>query len=311
VFHAPHVFSALPAHGASVVTIHDLIPLHPQHRPAARTTRLLYPRLLRRALGSATVVLTPSSEMRDALLRRSGDRSAGARRSAGPLHVEVTPYAADASFVPAPPQRVNELRARLRLPDSYALCVANIRPHKNLSRLLRAWASLDNEQRRGCELVVAGGLDSAAATADAGRPRHAAASNPALRTAATTMVGPIDEADMPALYSGATLMIHPALMEGFGLPVAEAMACGVPVVCSDAPSLDGACGDAALRCDAASHENIAAAIAGVLASSEFRERLAAAGLRQASSLSWQRTAELTLAAYETARGIAGNPTAGA
>jgi len=120
-------------------------------------------------------------------------------------------------------------------------------------------------------------------------------------------LGYVREEDLPALVSGAAALVYPSLYEGFGLPVLEAMACGIPVITSNVSALPEVAGDAALLVDPRSREAIAAAMRSILDEPRLRERLIEAGLRRASGFSWRRTAEGTLAAYRAVLARPGQP----
>jgi alpha-1,3-rhamnosyl/mannosyltransferase len=109
--------------------------------------------------------------------------------------------------------------------------------------------------------------------------------------------GPVSEADLPALYSGADLFVFPSLSEGFGLPVLEAMSCGAPVVCSYTSSLPEVAGDAAILVDPLNTEALAETMRHVATQAELRHVMREKGLAQANRFSWERTAQETLAAY--------------
>jgi glycosyltransferase involved in cell wall biosynthesis len=103
--------------------------------------------------------------------------------------------------------------------------------------------------------------------------------------------------DLPALYSGATLLTFVSHDEGFGLPALEAMACGTPVVVADRGALPEITGDAALRADPEDPESIAAAIGRITRDAEVRERLRKRGLERARQFSWKKTADEMIAVY--------------
>ena len=105
----------------------------------------------------------------------------------------------------------------------------------------------------------------------------------------------VEDEELPALYRGAAVFAYPSLFEGFGIPILEAMACGAPVVASSHPSLDEACGDAAMRADPLSREALAAAIEGALVE---REALRARGLEHARRFTWRRCGEAHLKGFE-------------
>lgn len=283
IFHAPHILSAVPTTVPSVTTVHDLIPERLPEEIPSRYRRLVYRSLLRRVLASTALLLAPSQVIGSELRRRWG---------VDEHRITVAPYAADRGFRPVLPEVSKAVRARLGLPEQYVLYVGTDRPHKNLRRLFQAWALLGRDRRDGSSLVVAGPVDGRQWSAAPGaRPRG---------NGEVVFLGEVDEADLAGLYGGARLAIHPALGEGFGLTVIEAMACGVAVACASTPSLDEVCGDAALRFDPTSAPAIADTIHRVLRDRALRGRLATAGLERARELSWERTALTTLAAYRRA-----------
>ena len=165
---------------------------------------------------------------------------------------------------------------------SYLFYLGNLMPHKNLQRLLRAFALLNGELPY--TLVIAGWKD----------PRH----YPALE-AETQALGlaekvlflnyvPADE--LPALYTGAEIFVFPSLYEGFGIPPLEAMACGCPVVVSNVSSLPEVCGDAAYYVDPYEVESIAEGIHKVLTDEELRKSLIQKGIERTKLFSWERSA---------------------
>ena len=112
-------------------------------------------------------------------------------------------------------------------------------------------------------------------------------------------LGPVPEADLPALYAGAELFVFPSLYEGFGLPVLEAMACGTPVICSNTSSLPEVAGDAAVQVDPLDVDALATAIGRVLGDEALAEELRQRGLQQAARFTWAQTAQQTLAVYRS------------
>lgn len=116
-----------------------------------------------------------------------------------------------------------------------------------------------------------------------------------------TFPGYVDDADLPALYSAAAAFVYPSLYEGFGLPPLEAMACGTPVVCSNAASLPEVVGDAAVSVDPLRVDSLAQGLRDVLTNPALRNDLRARGLRRAAQFSWDRCAVETLAVYAAAR----------
>lgn len=188
------------------------------------------------------------------------------------------------------PADAGALRASLDLgARPVVLSVSAKRPHKNIARLLEAVAAIPAERR---PLLVVPGYPT---------PYEAE-----LRERAAAL-GVADDVRWPAwlsaeelegLYALATVSVFPSLYEGFGLPVLEAMARGVPVACSNRSSLPEVAGDAALLFDPEDPAAIRASLERLLGDETERARLATAGRARAAGFTWERTAELTAAAYE-------------
>jgi glycosyltransferase involved in cell wall biosynthesis len=180
------------------------------------------------------------------------------------------------------------------------------RPHKNLLRLLDAHA-----------LLGGGGGGGGRARPVLVLPGYATPHEDELRARAAALgtsddvrfVGWVSDADMEGLYALADAFVFPSLYEGFGLPVLEAMARGVPVACSDRSSLPEVAGDAALLFSPEDVGAMAAALTRLLDDEALRARLSAAGVERAASFTWARTAELTVASYRRALAGLGQPPA--
>ena len=157
------------------------------------------------------------------------------------------------------------------------LGLGTIEPRKNLARLVEAWRLLDGD----VGLVLAGG--------------EGWGDRPDLADSRIRQLGYVADGEIARLYRGASVLVFPSLFEGFGMPVIEAMACGTPVVASADPSLDEACGDAAVRVDPLDAEAIAA---GVREALSRRDELVPRGLAHAARFSWRETGGTILAALE-------------
>jgi glycosyltransferase involved in cell wall biosynthesis len=155
------------------------------------------------------------------------------------------------------------------------LGLGTIEPRKNLARLVEAWRLLADEMG----LVLAGG--------------EGWGDRPDLADPRIRRLGYVPDAEIARLYRGAAVLVYPSLYEGFGMPIVEAMACGTPVVVSSHPTLDEACGDAAVRVDPLDVEAIAAGVREAVAR---REELVPLGLAHAARFSWPRTGAAMLAA---------------
>jgi len=163
----------------------------------------------------------------------------------------------------------------------YLLTVATPEPRKNLGTLLEAHTLLGGEP----VLALAGG---------AGWGEQPELARPGVRP-----LGFVADADLPALYRAAAVFVYPSRFEGFGMPIVEAMACGTPVVASSHPSMDEACGDAAVRVDP---EDPAAIADGIRRALAERDSLRERGLAHARGFSWLAVGETFLRGYEEALG---------
>ena len=264
----------------TVLTVHDLIfRLFPEHHKALNYHYLnrAMPLYCHRA---GAIIAISEATRRDLIEHYDID----------PEKITVVYEAAAPHFRPAAPSQVDAVRARYRLPERFALHVGTLEPRKNLVRLLEAMAQL-RETGIDVPLVLVG----ATGWLFEGFFRRM---NELKLEPSVKMLGYVPDADLPAVYSAATVCAMPSVYEGFGLPVLEAMACGTPVVCSRAASLPELGGDAAVYFDPDNTEELAAQLEGLWENESLRRRMSGAGIKQASRFSWSHTAEQTMAVYE-------------
>jgi glycosyltransferase involved in cell wall biosynthesis len=288
LLHSPYYikpYFGLPC--PSVLTVYDLLGWR-YPRTLSTRGRLLYNTLMGRAVRTADAIVTVSQHTRDDLVYRyklPADQ------------ISVTPLAAERRFHPQPPDLIAAVRKRYDLPERYLLYLGANKPHKNLERLVRAWERVISAGAAPPDLVLvlAGHEDPAYPEAR----RFVAERNLAPRV--RFLPDPAD-ADLPALYSGALIFVFPSYYEGFGLPPLEAMACGVPVVCSYAASLSEVVGNAALTVDPFSSIEMAEELSRLLRNPALRRTLRERGLHRARSFTWSRTALETLRVYERVTG---------
>lgn len=273
LLHSPYYVKPYFLSVPSIVTIFDLIPLHfPDDLPNAQA-RFFFRWAVWLAAMTATRVIAPSLATRDDLV---------AHLRVPHEKIAVTPLAADARFAPQPTSEITRVREKYALPERCILSVGINKPHKNLATLIKVCEQFE------IQLVIAGAWDA----------RYGAKSQ-IPNQSQIRFVHNIADADLPALYAGATVFVMPSLYEGFGLPLLEAMACGAPVIASNISSLPEVVGDAGILFDPCNADELASAIARVLSDDTLRDALHAESLTRAAQFSWERTARETLAVYRS------------
>jgi glycosyltransferase involved in cell wall biosynthesis len=290
LLHSPHYVRPLLCPTASVVTVHDCIHLlFPQYLPGP--LHYSYARfMLGQAVRKSARVFTVSEASRADILRFYPD--------ADPERIQVVPNAIDPAILETPSEeemaRVSE---RYQLRGRFVLYAGNIKPHKNLERLIAAFGRL--KQRPGQEdvkLLIIG--EDVASYGSLRRAMEAAGVRQDVR-----FFGFVPERTLAALYRQASVFAFPSLYEGFGLPPLEAMACGTPVVTSRLSSLPEVVGDAALLVDPYSVDEIADGLERVLGDAKLAEELRRKGKLRAASFSWERSVKALHEGYMQVLGV--------
>lgn len=273
IFHASTLVAHPPRRPRLTATIHDMTAwLMPElHPPSNRRAERTFAELLRRA---------------DRLIAVSESTRADAVRVLGLRPEKITVIhsgIADAFFTAAP----GDVRERYRLDRPFVLSLGTIEPRKNLGALLKAFQALPDVLRAEFELVVAGPMGWASRAAAEGLK-------------SVRYLGYIPERDLAPLTAAATVFVYPSLYEGFGFPVAQAMAAGVPVITSNVSALPEIAGDAAVLIDPRSQAELRDALARLLESSDRRRDLAALGRARAECFRWPECAARSLRFFQAA-----------
>lgn len=271
VVHATNFVLPALARTPGVVTIHDLSFFRDDTFPGGARLRELVPWSLERA----SVVITPTRAVADELVELG----------IADERIAVTPEGIAPHFFGAGPLSQLAL-GRMGIPGPFILALGTIEPRKNLPRLLAAWDSVRDELE-GWRLVIAG-------------PKGWGEK---LRTTEGVMLlGRVGDETLPGLLASAEIFCYPSLYEGFGLPPLEAMAAGTCAVVGTYEAAPEVLGDAAVLVDPTDIEALATSLRSLAGDADTRRRLAMAGRARALSFTWERTARLTVAAYQQAMG---------
>lgn len=267
----------------AVLTIHDL-------------TFLRFPERFRPERQRYLAALTRLSAKR---ARRITTDSANTRDDVAELfdipleRIEVVYPGLDEAFHPVADDELDAFRARKGLPDQFVLYVGTLEPRKNVTALISAYQQISQHGSTSWPLVIAGGKGWMFEDIFGQVERSGLADR-------VIFPGYVAPEELPYWYAAATVFVYPSLYEGFGLPPLEAMACGTPVVVSNASSLPEVVGDAGLKVDPYRTDELAEGLAEVLQSTAKREQMIAAGLRQAASFTWEKAATQLTAIYREA-----------
>ena len=282
LYHEPN-YLAFDYRGPTVVTVHDLSWIrYPETHPAERVRVMdrLMPEIMRRA----DHVVVDSAFVRAEVMAHYG--IAAERVSTVLLGVGAEFHPMDESLCEAVLRRYG-----LHF-GQYLLTVGTLEPRKNLVTALAAFAQLPAALRRRMPLVIAGG---------AGWRMEGFAADVRQMVARREVIltGYISQAELPALYSAARMLVFPSLYEGFGLPPLEAMACGTPVIVADRASLPEVVGAAAILVEALDVAAMALQIQRLIEDEGLHQSLSEAGVQRARQFSWRRCALQTLSVYQS------------
>ena len=283
-YFAPPFFPRTP----SIITIHDIIPLRlPQYRTDPKMKAYL--QLITRAARRATLIITVSQhakqDMLDAL-KLPAERIRVVYEAAGDEYHPISDPAVQA-----------KVRAHYGLKGHYVLYLGGLDQRKNVPQLVRAFAQLYRQLGDpDLQLLIAGNPDKKNGPLFPD-PRPVAAE---LGITGQIIYLFIEEADKPAIYSGASVFVFPSLYEGFGLTPLEAMSCGTPVVCSNRTSLPEVVGDAAISFDPDNLRKMVQDLYSVLTNNDLQADLRARSLKRATQFNWRKTAIETIEIYQEA-----------
>lgn len=282
IIHVPHFNAPYFLPGKSVVTIHDITPfIFTQHSNIIKIQAAR--RVLSNAVKGAQRIITVSESTAQDLIKMFPVY--GLQEKCRVIHNGVSHI-----FSPPDKNTVQAFKSKRELVQ-YILFVGRWAAHKNLGRLLQAYARLQGDFP-GLQLVLAG---------QKGRPGdEVAVLRQKLCLNNLIEIDKLSDLELPYLYAGAEALVFPSLYEGFGLPPLEAMACGTPVVVSNCSSLPEVVGDAGIYVNPYDIEDIAEGIHKILINARLRREMVQKGLDRAQVFKWENTARQTMEVYSEA-----------
>ncbi len=286
IAHVPYWGAPLRSPVPLVVTVHDLTTVTvPDYRRGVKTK--LYNALVTASAQGADHIITDSFASKLDIVEQFGVDEQG---------VTAVYLAAEERFKPATGENSLLEMATLRkydLPEYYILYLGGYALHKNVMTLLHAYSFVAKSQGDDFPLVLAGKKPEPSPTV----PDYDAYIEKLGLTDQIHWIGFVDEREKPLLYRSAELFVFPSRHEGFGLPPLEAMACGTPVITTDADSLPEVVGDAAYTINPDNFREMGGSMIALLTEPETADELRQRGLKQAAKFSWEKTATETLMVY--------------
>lgn len=281
LFFSPYRKAPLWLPCPSVVTIHDLLPFVLMVTPSVKSR--LFWMLMRRMARQARRIITVSEFVKRDIVNRLGVL---------PEKITVVYHGLDASFRPiAPAQAAAQLASRLGIAGDYILFVGQLNPHKNVDKLIAAYAALPDSLRHRYQLLIAGG-------GGAVRQALEALVTQQKLDQSVRLLGVVEDELLPPLYSMASVCVLPSEHEGFGLPVIEAMACGCVVVAARRAALPEIVGEAGLLVDPAEPHSLTGALEQALTDGALRQALQARGLARAKQFSLDQAVSQLLQLFD-------------
>jgi glycosyltransferase involved in cell wall biosynthesis len=287
VLHSPHYNASLLYRGNLVVTIHDLVHVTDPNLKRTFAARLYAGPMFNLVARRADCLIADSEFTKTQIVEHL---------SVSPSKVVVVYLGVNGHFCPHDrKQACLRVSSLLGLKRPYILFVGNLKPHKNVKTLIYAFSQICAHRDFNHQLLILGD----------DRKWKAGLMNECekLGIGERVLFAPnVPYEDLPWVYGAAEILVMPSLIEGFGLPVLEAMACGTPVVCSRAASLPEVAGDAAEYFEPTSVDDLAGALERVLGSRELQETLRHKGLERAKLFSWEECARRHCRVYREALG---------
>ncbi len=284
VLHVPHYNIPLFHRGVLLVSIHDLTHILDATFRRGIKSRLYAQPMFRLAASKAAQIFTVSEYSKQQIMEHL---------KVPEEKITVAYNGVSRQFFPEPHDQARDaINRQLGFNGPYVLYVGNLKPHKNVSGLIRAFAAIRSRRKLDHKLLIIG--DDAA-----GRPEMIKLAQAHKLNGASVFARGISSSLLRTAYSGADLTVLPSFEEGFGLPIIESMACGTPVACSSAACMPEVGGEAAEYFDPRDMESISDAVERVLLSEDRRREMQILGVKQARRFRWEDSAQLHFSVYQT------------
>lgn len=283
LLHVPHFNAPILYPGKLALTIHDLIKhISVGKDSTTHSTKVYWIKHLAYRLAVAVnikkskIIITPSKFWKDSLVNNY---------NLDPKKVHVTYEAVDKTFVLNKKQSAQSILKKYNLKKPFIIYTGNLYPHKNVRFLIEAIKAFNKNHRHQLSLAIA--CARSVFEKRVGKSNH------------VHYLGYVPDNDLAMLYSESLALVHPSLIEGFGLTGLEAMASGLPVLSSDTTCLPEVYGDAALYFDPYNQQSLILRLEQIMGDSSILKDLKKKGLLRVKRFSWTRTAKETLKAYQT------------
>ncbi|OGS21271.1 MAG: hypothetical protein A2252_08375 [Elusimicrobia bacterium RIFOXYA2_FULL_39_19] len=279
ILHVPGFSPPVITKARLIVTVHDLIGMKMPENNLGFFSRFYWGKYLPATVKRADLIITDSIHSKKDIVELL---------KVPEKKVRVIYLSAGNNYKPVNnPDKIAQIKTKYGISDfKYALFVGNIEPRKNILSIIKAWSRI----KEPIKLVIAGSKSKYSDTVF----KTIKENNLKENIIATDY---IDIKDLVYLYNGASFFIYPSLYEGFGLPVLEAMSCGIPVITSKTTSLPEITGNSAITIDPNNIDELFESINSLIKDDILRKNLSAKGLLKASEFSWEKTAKETLKAY--------------
>jgi len=282
IYHEPN-YLLFPSRTPSVITVHDISFIrHPETHPRARI--VVMNRYFKESLLRAAALITDSNFTARELISVFPEVSDKVHTVYLGVNQQYSPVSLSQKSMTCEKYGIES--------GKYILTVGTLEPRKNLNLLFQAYQELPEDYKNRYKLFVVGmkGWKTESISLEM---------KTLIQNGSLILPGFIDENDMPAIYSAASCFVYPSLYEGFGLPSLEAMACGTPVIVSNASSLPEVTGRAAVLVAPDNKTQLASALFNFLNDRNMAEKYSAMGIKQAKNFTWKKCAEETVKIYES------------